>query len=340
MPNAFESAGSRAAFKTPPEENFMFKRHPGHTLAGLVIALIGACAQAQGNSSVRTVVVAQQSAPSFLEAIAVGPDNAIYVNDFHGRQILRYVDDKGFSVHARVDVHPWGLVFDSDGTLYFGAAERGIVDKTSPPAQLIYRQRKGEAPQLALKIEAAKALNGMTLLAPGRILIADGRGGVIWHFDTRTNSATRFIQDETLDVPADFKLPTPAANGVKIHQGHLYISNTARGLMQRVRLGSDLAPAGKVEVFADQVRADDFIFSPAGNLYFTTHRTDVMKITPDRQVSKVPNIGPELVGSTALAWRPGDDGPFAINDGGFVAHFWYGGPVPAASNLVRIHGLE
>lgn len=291
-------------------------------------------------TSVRAIVVAQQSAPSFLESIAVGPDNALYVTDFQGRQILRYADDKGFSVLARLDVHPWGMVFDSDGTLYFGAAERGISDKKSPPTQLVYRMAGGQAPQRLLKIDDAKALNGMTLLAPGRLLLADGRGGTIWHLDVRSLAVSRWLQDDALDVPAGFAMPTPAANGLKIHAGHLYISNTARGTMLRVPVGANLAPAGAVEVFAQPVRADDFAFSPAGNLYYTTHRKEIMKITPFRVVSEVPGIGPELIGSTALAWRQGDDGPFAINDGGFIAHHWYGGPSPAASNLVRLYGLD
>ena len=294
-----------------------------------------------GERTVRSAVVAQQSGPSFLESIAVGPDKAIYVTDFHGRQILKYVDDKGFTVHARLDVHPWGLVFDNDGTMYFGAAEEDIVDKRSPPTQLIYRQAPGDpVPTRLLRIEQAKALNGMTLLAPGRILLADARGGVIWHLDLKTGAASRFLQDDLLDAPANFQLPTPAANGLKIHAGYLYVSNTARVAMLRVRIGDDLKPAGGVEVYADAVRADDFVFSPAGNLYYTTHRKEVMRITPDRRISEVAGIGPELIGSTALAWRQGDDGPFAINDGGFIAHHWYGGPAPAASNLVRLRGLD
>jgi len=312
----------------------------------LAVALIAGSAHAQPNPAaaqppkVRAVVVAQQSAPSFLESIAIGPDNAVYVTDFHGRQILRYEDDKGFSVLSRLDVHPWGMAFDSDGTLYFGASERGITDKTSPPTQLVYRMALGEAPQRLLRVDDAKALNGMTLLAPGRLLLADGRGGTIWHLDVHSKFVSRHLHDEALDAPPDFKLPTPAANGIKVHQGFLYVSNTARGAMMRVALGSDLAPAGRVEVFAEPVRADDFVFSPAGNLYYTTHRKEIMKITPARAISQVPDIGAELVGSTALAWRAGEDGPFAINDGGFIAHHWYGGPPPAASNLVRVHGLD
>lgn len=286
-------------------------------------------------------VVAQQSAPSFLESIAVGPDNALYVTDFHGRQILKYVDDKGFTVHAHLDVHPWGLAFDSDGTMYFGAADDGIVDKRSPLTQLMYRQRREDpAPTRQLRIEQAQALNGMTFLAPGRLLVADGRGGTIWHVDVRSGAVSPYAQAELLDVPPGFTLPTPAANGIKIHQGYLYVSNTARVAMLRMRIDNDLRPAGPVELFADQVRADDFVFSPGGNLYYTTHRKEIMKITPERRISEVPNIGPELIGSTALAWRHGDDGPFAINDGGFIAHYWYNGPAPAASNLVRLRGLD
>ena len=309
-------------------------------MAAIACAISNPADAQPAGSAVRTQIVASQPAPSFLESIAVGPDDALYVTDFHGRQILRYADGRGFAVHARLDVHPWGLVFDSDGTIYFGAAERDIVDKSSPPTQLVYRQAKGEPPRLLLKVAQARALNGMTLLAPGRILIADGRGGTIWHLDVASRTVSPFLRSELLDAPAGFELPTPAANGLKIDRGWLYVSNTARGAMLRVRIGGDLQPAGAVEVYAEPVRADDFVFSPNGNLYYTTHRKEIMKITPDRRISEVPGIGAELVGSTALAWRRGDDGPFAINDGGFIAHHWYGGPAPAASNLVRLSGLD
>nr|WP_147308998.1 hypothetical protein [Cupriavidus taiwanensis] len=330
-----------------PRQNHGKQAMNRHTIcAACLVALLGhslplrAQSAAASDRTVRPVVMAQQPAPSFLESIAVGPDRALYVTDFQGRQILKYVDDKGFSIHAQVDVHPWGMVFDTDGTLYFGAAEAGITDKTSPPTQWVYRQAPGDAPRPLLKVDQARSLNGMTLLAPGRVLIADGRGGMIWHLDVKTGRVSPFIRDDALDAPAGFQLPTPAANGLKLHRGHLYVSNTARATMLRIRIGKDLRPSGGVEVFAEAVRADDFVFSPGGNLYYTTHRKEVMKITPERHVSEVPGIGPELVGSTALAWRDGDDGPFAINDGGFIAHHWYGGPPPTASNLVRLGGLD
>ncbi|WP_081570484.1 SMP-30/gluconolactonase/LRE family protein [Sphingobium herbicidovorans] len=276
--------------------------------------------------TVQARVVAQQSGPSFLESIAEGPDRALYVTDFHNRQLLRYVDDKGFSVHARLDVHPWGMVFDSDGTLYFGAAERGIVDKTSPPTQWVWRQRRGEAPQPFLKIEQARALNGMTLLAPGRILIADGRGGTVWLLDVAARSASPFVRDALLDVPPGFALPTPAANGLKIHAGHLYVSNTRAWPCCAFRSVPTCGPAPCRSSWNRCARTTSL--SPSGNLYVTTHRREILRVTPEGRVSEVPGIGPELVGSTAMVWRSGEHSAYAINDGGFIGFHWYGGSRP------------
>lgn len=316
---------------------------------GLLTSALGAsCALAQPTSpnvagaSVRSVVVGQAPAPSFLESIAVGPDDAIYVTDFHNRQILRHVEGQGLEPYLRLDVHPWGLAFDAEGAMYFGAGETAIVDARAPKVDLLYRQAKGEpAPVRMRRVEGAVALNGMTALAPGRLLVADGRGGVIWLYDTRANTVSKFIQDELLDVPAGFKLSTPAANGVKLHGGWLYVSNTARQTIVRVRIATDtLTPVGKVEVFADKVRADDFAFSPAGNLVHATHRDKVMKIDTAGSRTEVPNTGPELAGNTAVVWRRNGDGPYVATDGGFILHHWYAGPAPAPSNLVRLYGVD
>ena len=331
-----------------PSASRLFFRH-----ALLASALGASCALAQPSPAasaastttggVRSVIVGRQPAPSFLESIAVGPDDAIYVTDFHGRQILRHVDGQGLEPYLRLDVHPWGLAFDADGDMYFGAGEADIVDARAPKVDLLYRLAKGEkkAPVRRLKVDGAVALNGMTALAPGRLLVADGRGGVIWLYDTRANTVSKFVQDELLDAPAGFKPSTPAANGVKLHGGWLYVSNTARQTIVRVRISPDtLRPVGRMEVFADKVRADDFAFSPAGNLVHATHRDKVMKIDPAGNSSEVPGTGPELAGNTAVVWRRNGDGPYVATDGGFILHHWYGGPAPTASNLVRLDGVD
>lgn len=307
--------------------------------AGALLAP-SANAQAAAGGEPRSLVVAERPAPAFLESLALGPDNAIYATDFHGRQILRWNGSGPFEPVATLPVHPWGLAFDADGTMVFGAGEAGIVDNRAPRVDLVYRQRPGAAPEQLLRIDGARALNGMTFVAPGRLVIADGRGGVLWQVDLAQARASVFAQHALFDVPEGFALSTPAANGLKVHDGHLYVSNTARQQMLRLRLTADGRADGAPQVHADRVRVDDFAFSPAGRLVYATHRDQVMVLGADGSSRAVDGTGAEVGGSTAVLWRRGGDGPYVATDGGFILHHWYGGPAPASAKLVRLQGVD
>lgn len=315
---------------------------PLRRLLPLLIAAAGALLQpaAAQTGAPAANVVAQQPAPAFLESLALGPDNAIYVTDFHGRQILRWDGSGPLVPVLTLPVHPWGLAFDADGTMVFGAGEAGIVDTRAPKVDLLYRQRPGGTPERLLRIADARALNGMTFVAPGRLVIADGRGGVLWQVDLASGSAGVYARHALFDAPEGFQLSTPGANGVKVHEGHLYVSNTARQQMLRLRLAADGRPDGAPEVYADGVRVDDFAFSPAGRLVYATHRAKVMVMDAQRVSREVEGTGPELAGNTAVLWRRGGDGPYVATDGGFILHHWYAGPAPVAANLVRLQGID
>ena len=303
-------------------------------------ACVASPAAATADAPARSVVVASRPGPSFLESLALGPDGAIYATDFHGRQVLRWNGAGPFETVLTLPVHPWGLAFDADGTMVFGAGEVGIVDTRAPRVDLVYRQRPGAAPEPLLRIAGARALNGMTFVASGRLVIADGRGGVLWQVDVARGSASEYARHPLLDMPEGFAPSTPAANGLKVHEGYLYVSNTARQQMLRLRLAPDGRPNGEPEVFADQVRVDDFAFSPSGRLVYATHRDRVMAIDADRISRAIEGTGTEVAGSTAVVWRRGGDGPYVATDGGFILHHWYGGPAPSPSNLVRLSGVD
>lgn len=316
---------------------------PNRFLPALAIAVCAAVAGMPGTTAaqtVRTETVAEWPAPSWLENVDLGPDNALYMTDFHGRRLLRWDGSGAIESVASLDVYPWGLAVADDGAIYFCAADVGITGPSSPPVTTLYRKRPGQSVERVMHIEGSQALNGMTMVGRDRLLIADGRGGVVWQVDAAAKAASVFARSPLLDVPQGFTAPTPAANGVKLHRGHVYVSNTASGQIVRVRVDAATQAVGAVEVFADKVRSDDFVFSPAGTLLTSTHRDKLIAVDREGRATELSGTGAEVVGSTAVVWRRNGEGPYVITDGGYIFHHWYKGPPPLSSKLVRVHGID
>ncbi|WP_146126823.1 SMP-30/gluconolactonase/LRE family protein [Labrys okinawensis] len=290
---------------------------------------------AQALAAVTSKVVGQASELSLWENIALGPDGAFYISDHNHRRILRYADVEGLKIFAELPAYPLGLIFDSDGTLYVGAIGRNALTPVNgPDANTIYRIRPEGKPELFKEAKDARLLNGWVRLAPGRLLIADSIGGTIWQLDTKSGELTKFASDPLLDTP-DPTIVTPAANGLKIHDGYLYISNTARKTIYRARLD----PAGKlgpIEAYQENARADDIAFSPKGNLFYTTHQKSLYVILDGKSVEF--SHDPAIRGSTALIWGEKDKGPYVVSDGGMFASIKYNGGPPDKAGLTEIIG--
>jgi sugar lactone lactonase YvrE len=282
----------------------------------------------------RATVLAE-SPGGFFENLAFGPDNALYVTDYTHRRILRHTSSHGTCVYADLDVHPLGIAFDAKGTMFVSAQELSLFggggDMTN--ANLVLRARSGEVPKRLMKIEGSGLLNGLTPLGSSGILLADSRGGIIWLLDTSSEQVERFIVHELLDA-SDPSLPGPAANGVKVHRGHMYVSNSMKGLMVRVPLSTSLRPTAPPEIFAEEVRADDFAFSPDGRLFYTSHRDKIFYLH-DGKSSEFADASARIVGNTALAWSPDGCGLYVVTDGGFAINYWYGGPPAEPARVVR-----
>lgn len=284
-----------------------------------------------------TAVVGQAPPGSFFENLALGPDEAFYITDYTKRRVMKFTEGGGLVEHAKLDAYPLGIEFDSDGIMYLTAQEKDLFggggDMTN--ANWIYRALPGQSPVKFLQVSGANFLNGMIRQSPGKILIADSRGGTIWSLDTRNAQVSRFFTDPRLDA-VDTKSQTPAANGLKLHKGSLYISNTVSGVIYALKL-SDLGSPLDLSVFANGIRADDFAFSPNGTFFYTTHRDVVMMLDPAGTPQKVAGAETGVNGNTALAWDRRGRGPYVISDGGYVANKWYGGPAPGPATIVRLN---
>jgi hypothetical protein len=197
-------------------------------------------------------------------------------------------------------------------------------------------------PRQVLKFGApVGALNGVCLIRPRVLLVADSFAGLLWRVDLAEDgmSATARVWLEhdsmAFDPHNPLKPPQPGINGVRCDSrtGFLYYTSTQRKLFMRVRVDPDTsAPAGPPEFVAGGTMADDFcIDENAGVAYVTTHREN----TIDRVVLRANQESPArdsvagnpfddgLVGPSSAAWgrRPGDYGrvAYVTTDGGTTA---------------------
>lgn len=279
-------------------------------------------------------VIATAPAGAFLENIVLAADTNFYITNYTGKQVLKLGNDGTFETFTTLDAFPLGIAQRADGTFYVTAQKKNLFggEGDMHNGNLIYRIDADGSVSSLKDVEGSSFLNGMTTLAPNRILIADSLGGIVWVLETDTGTISKFLEDPLLDTVTP-ELPTPAANGVKIYEGHVYVSNRANGTILRAPIGADSVP-GPVEVFLENARCDDFGFAPDGTLYLTTHRDKVLRVK-DGKVEEFAGTGTGINGNTAIAWDASGQGPIVIGDGGFVGNQWYGGPEPQDATVVK-----
>ena len=271
-------------------------------------------------SLVPAETVAEFPPNTFLESIVVDEAGTLYITSYEEGKIYRIQSGAEPELFATIDGKVAGLEFTPDGGLLVSGWNR------EGASTLFSVSIAGEVKTL-LTVPEAQFLNGITRLAgdtvPGalhdRYLIADSYLGAIWEFNTTTNTARIWLQDPML-ARATTENPTPAVNGLKIHEGVLYASNTAKATLLKIPLQADGEP-GAIEVFVQPAVIDDFAIDPAGNLYGTTHVfNSVVRIAPDGSMTMIAQAEQGMTGSTALAFGTGSDcaSVYVVTNGGMT----------------------
>lgn len=269
---------------------------------------------------------------TFLENLAVAPDGAFWITHYVGGEVYRVDPDAGGAVELLAKTegfHPTGIAFAADGSAVLAGHRQPMFDARPPEAQdgFWHLQGDGTITHVA-DAPGARFLNGLTPAGGDRFYGADSISSQVWEVDLGARSATVALRHELLG-PVDTEAPLPAANGIKVFDGHLYVSNWVKSLIVRTPIGAGGA-LGEPEVVAEDFVVDDFAFSADGSLFGATHMATVVRLDPDGTTRTLG--GPErlVAGCTAPAFRPGDDGLYVITDGGVVAN------VPEPARLVRL----
>ncbi len=110
-----------------------------------------------------------------------------------------------------------------------------------------------------------KVLNGLAIDASRDTLYAtDSSSGTVWKVSLRTRTAALWTQGADFQ-PGSTSTSSLGANGVKVHDGAVWVSNTGNGTLLRVPVDKD-GTAGTDTVKATGLSGiDDFAFTGRGD---------------------------------------------------------------------------
>ncbi|MEV7045552.1 hypothetical protein [Amycolatopsis sp. NPDC051061] len=245
------------------------------------------------------------------ENAALEPDGGLDVTFSLSRQIARIGTDGTTRILATMPqpadggvntpaLHfpaTMGIVRDTDGTLYFLYAT-GSADLTG-----VWQLRPGGTPERIAALPANGLPNGMALDQDQHVLyIADAVLGTVWTVPTAGGPATAWTSGPALRFSA-----IAGANGVKIHNNALWVSNSDAGTLVRIPFGPGHR-AGRAEIRATGLTTiDDFAFTGSGDeiLAALNHPNQIVRIRRDGTHTTVLSGSDGLQNPTAIEVRRG-----------------------------------
>ncbi|KOU18572.1 hypothetical protein ADK52_30260 [Streptomyces sp. WM6372] len=287
-------------------------------------------------SDVRTVAHFGFDAGETPENIALEPDGSANLTLAFARQVVR-VDQHGSPrLLAVLPAVPdpltpllggavvMGIVRAKDGTLYVnyatGTSETGVW-RIGP---------RGGAPVQIAQLPADSLPNGLALDEKlGVFYVADSARGLVWRVPLKGGPATIWAAGAALQ-------PLPAtngfragANGIKIHNGAVWVSNTHRQTLLRIPVRRD-GGAGSIETRATGLAGiDDFAFTGQDDTALAALITadEVALVRPNGTHAVVLTSPDGLSGPTAVALH---DKTVYVTNASYFA-------VPSNPNLLLAH---
>jgi sugar lactone lactonase YvrE len=214
------------------------------------------------------------------ENITLEPDGAADVTFTRARQIARIGTDGSVTILATLPAPATGtatasgIVRAPDGALY--------VDYNAGSRSGIWRiPAWGGTPEQIVAMPNVKVLNGLALDQGQDALYAtDSNAGTVWKVSLKTGTASLWVQGAELE-PNAVNSSGFGANGIKVHDGAVWVSNTDKGTLLRIAIGAH-GTAGTVTTVAQGLTAiDDFAF--AGNTVVAAQdfANEVSLVQPD-----------------------------------------------------------
>lgn len=297
-----------------------------------VIIMTGSMPQSSPAQSVLPPPEVLHSAPTgaFFENLEAQDDGSVLFTSYFAKTILRW-SPSGITTFATLDVHPVSFASRVGGGIV--AVGHGAPFTSGPDfvnSMRLLRIDAAGKTEASVAVPNARFFNGMTRLDGTTLLIADSLAGVIWAHRAATGAVEPYLTDPLLaPVPKTAGEFALGANGVKVHDGHLYVSNSSTTSLYRVALSAG-KPSGSLETVATFHGIDDFAFAEDGRLFVATHRNDVIMRSPDGSVRVIADQKAEGATAVALGRGPSAASLFVTTTGGLFAG------LKADANLLRL----
>lgn len=247
-------------------------------------------------TDVTTAARFDYAAGEIPENITVNPDGSVTLSMLgscavcertHGPQLMRISasGERTVLVTGQVGEAISGNTRGDDGTVYYSVWAPGNAARNG-----VYMLREDGTPQRIAALPADAGPNGLAIDPAGRTLyIADSLKGVIWSVAVSGGSATPWLTDAALAPVPTETLPI-GANGLRFHNGALWVSNFNQGTLLQVPV-TGTGAAGSIRLVAGGLpNIDDLSFlTPRSDVVFAAQNGSSSQNGPDRIVVIYPD---------------------------------------------------
>jgi sugar lactone lactonase YvrE len=275
-------------------------------LAGFATAQVAVPAFASTSplSDAREVAHFDVNALQQPENITLEHGGAADVTFNRARQVARIGTDGSVTILATLPAPATGtatasgIVRGKDGSLYvnYNAGSQSGIWRIAPG---------GGTPVQVVALPDVKVLNGLALDQGQDTLYAtDSRSGTVWKVSLHSGTASLWAQGVELE-PSTASSSGFGANGIKVHDGAVWVSNTDKGTLLRIPIGEHGA-AGAVTTVAQGLTAiDDFAFTGDGDTVLAAQNfvSEVSLVHPDGTHQTVLTATDGLSNPTSIAVR-------------------------------------
>ncbi|MCO5992083.1 hypothetical protein [Actinoallomurus rhizosphaericola] len=267
--------------------------HPAHTCLG----------------DVRVLAHFDRGAGQVAESIAPEPGGSVVIGMILARQVVRVARNGAVQVLATMPLPPGGgtttpivgapnvtgVARSDSGAVYFlySSGQGGLTG--------IWQLRPSGEPRLVVPLPADTFPNALVIDGRRhRFLVTDSAGGRIWQAPLSGGEASVWSADPAL-APAGFF----GANGMKIHDGAVWASNSDRGTIVRIPVTKD-GGSGRAEVRATGLEGiDDFDFTGRGTeiLAAINEGSKLVRVSADGAQETLLDAKNGMQGTTAVRVR-------------------------------------
>jgi sugar lactone lactonase YvrE len=275
-------------------------------LAGFATAQVAVPAYASTAplSDAREVAHFDVNALQQPENITLEPGGAADVTFNQARQVARVSKDGSVSILATLPAPATGtakvsgIVRGKDGSLY--------VNYNAGSQSGIWRIAPGDrTPVQVVALPEVKFLNGLTLdRRQDNLYATDSISGTVWKVSLKSGTASVWARGAEFE-PSTARSSGFGANGIKVHDGAIWVSNTDKGTLLRVPIGVH-GTAGAVTTVAQGLTAiDDFAFTGDGDTVLAAQNfvSEVSIVHPDGTHQTVLTATDGLSNPTSIAVR-------------------------------------